>query len=111
MFDIDADILAPMMDAGVFGENVQPTYMPAAGGSFPIDGVFDNAYLGMIADADGFPDWQTVNPVLGVRLSQFPSPPVANDKVQVASVAKTYIVNTVKADGHGWAKLELTLAT
>ncbi len=108
--DWDQEVLAPMMGADVFGESTQPTYTPAGGAPFAIDGVFDNAYLGVVTLADGSPDMQTVNPVLGVRISQFPAPPVAGDKVYIASVAQTYIVNEVKVDGHGWAKLELTLS-
>ena len=111
MFDVDAMILAPMMAAGVFGENVQPTYLPAAGGSFSVDGVFDDPYLKVDVLDDGAPGFVTTNPVLGVRLAQFPAgiAPTAGDKVQVAKTAKAYFVNEVQPDGQGWALLQLTV--
>ena len=104
-------VLAPMMGASAFGEAVQPTYTPQAGGpAFQLDGVFDNAFQADLLVSDGMPEFMTVNPVLGVRLSQFPAgaPPLAGDRVQIASVGVTYFVNGVKPDGHGYAKLELT---
>jgi hypothetical protein len=115
--DWDGLVLAPMMDAGVFGEDVQPTYMPAAGGAFPLDGIFDDAYHSVAELGDGFGDSQTTKPVLGVRQAQFPIDPstgqplvpISGDKVFIASVSKTYIVNTVHPDSHGGFKLELNV--
>ena len=51
-----------------------------------------------------------MNPVLGVRLAQFPPGPgpVSGDTVYIASEDVLYVVNEVKPDGHGWAKLELS---
>jgi hypothetical protein len=86
------------------------TYMPAAGGSFPISGVFDEAYrdLEMVDEGEGV---NTVVPVFGVRLSAFPSAPVQGDKVSILSVNETYIVNDVRPDGHGHAKLMLNFVS
>jgi hypothetical protein len=108
----DAEVLAPLMDAGVFGEAVQPNYRPSGGGAFDIDGVFDNAFLAdTLISADGIPEFQTVAPTLGVRLSQFQSYPQGGDKVFVPSVGKTYFVSEVRPDGKGWARLILTLSS
>ncbi len=100
--DWDTAVLAPL--EGVFGEPA--TYMPAAGGSFPIVGVFDEAYrdITLIDTAIGN---TTEMPVLGVRLAQFTTLPLQNDVVQIASVNTTYRVREVRLDGHGWAKLLL----
>ncbi len=108
MFDIDQNILAPMMAAGVFGENVQPLYTPQGGAQFALDGVFDDQYVGLSLEG-AEPEFQTMSPVLGVRLAQFPPgvTPNQGDVVTVASVSTTYRVMSVKADGHGWAKLVL----
>jgi len=108
--DWDQHVLAPMMSAGVFGENVQPTFMPAAGGSFPIDGVFDRPYHGLVLEADGEPGFATRKPVIGVRLSQFTVDPLKGDKVFIPSVPETYIVSDVRPDGKGHAVLELMIA-
>lgn len=108
MIDWDTDVLAPMMDAGVFGENVQPVYTPKGCLPFSIDGVFDDAYVGLSLEG-AEPEFQTLSPVLGVRLAQFPAGTTPNqgDTVRVASVNTTYKVMSVKVDGHGWAKLVL----
>lgn len=66
--DWDSVLLGPVH--GVFGEPV--TYMPARGMPFPIDGVFDKAYLASDALGDGAP-MSTTMPVLGVRLALFPA--------------------------------------
>ena len=109
MFDIDANILAPMMDAGVFGENIQPIYQPR-GPCFPfgIDGIFDNEYAALSIEGQE-PAYSTLKPVLGVRLAQFPPgwPPSQGDTVTIASTNTTYKVMNVREDGKGWAKLEL----
>jgi len=102
----DAMVLGPLM--GVFGEPA--TYLPAAGGSYLITGVFDEAYreLELI---DGASAITTELPVLGVRLAAFPVPPVQNDRVSVASVNTTYVVREVRPDGHGYAKLMLNFVS
>ena len=56
----DALILAPLM--GIFGEETQANYQPAAGEPFDIDGVFDRAYRDLTI-LDGDPSFNTVAPV------------------------------------------------
>ena len=104
--DWDQAVLGPVM--AVFGEPV--TYCPAAGGSFPITGVFDEAYrdLLLVDDSAGI---TTETPVLGVRLAEFPAPPLQNDTLTIGSVGCTYAVREVRLDGHGYAKLMLTFVS
>jgi hypothetical protein len=92
---------------GVFAEPV--IFMPSRGLPFPIDGVFDKAYLGVSPLGDGT-TMSTTMPVLGVRLALFPpgAPPVQDDKLQILSSGATYRVKEVQPDGHGEAKLLLT---
>jgi hypothetical protein len=92
---------------GVFGEPV--IFMPSKGVPFPIDGVFDRAYLAVSSLGDGT-TMSTAMPMLGVRMALFPSdaPPVQGDQLQILSSRATYRVKDVQADGHGEAKLLLT---
>jgi len=110
--DWDKHVLAPMMASTVFGEDVQPTYRPAAGGAFDVDGVFDRAYKGLVVDAGGEPAISTVAPVLGVRLAQFPAPPAQDDTVLIRKAIDgqdaVFMVVDVQPDGHGWARLILS---
>jgi hypothetical protein len=101
--DWDAEVLGPLM--GVFGEPV--IYLPLAGGSLAITGVFDNAYLKEVMFEDASSGVTEVAAVLGVRLSQFPSMPVQNDQISVPSVNSTFVVREVRVDGRGGAKLML----
>lgn len=105
--DFDADVLAPLM--AVFGEDVQPTYTPQGGQAFPIDGVFDRPFKGLVLEADGEPGFATRKPCIGVRLAQFPADPVKGDQIFVPSVPQTYLVSDVRPDGKGWALLELMI--
>ncbi|MCP1376042.1 head-tail joining protein [Dyella lutea] len=100
--DWDKAVLAPT--EGVFGEAA--TYLPAAGGTLPIVGVFDEAYreVDLVDTGVGA---TSVTPVIGVRLAQFVATPVQGDQVRVPSVGKLYVVREVRPDGHGWAKLML----
>jgi hypothetical protein len=104
MIDWDAEVIGPLME--VFGEPV--TYMPAAGGSFSVDGVFDDAYLKEVMFEDATTGVTTVSAVLGVQLSQFQSTPVQNDSLQVPRTGATYLVREVRVDSHGGAKLLLS---
>lgn len=109
MIDWDALVLAPCM--AVFGEEpeMRPMYRRQAGGApFPVDGIFDDAYLAVIMAADGDPAIATIDPVMGVRLAQFPAEPEQGDTVMIPRVAKTYMVSNVQPDGKGGAKLVLT---
>jgi hypothetical protein len=108
MIDWDTAVLGPVH--AVFGEPV--IYMPARGMPFPIDGVFDKAYLASDALGDGTA-MSTAMPVLGVRLALFPAgaPPVQNDKLKILSSGATYKVKEVRPDSHGEAKLLLTFVS
>jgi len=100
--DWDKHVLAPCLD--VFGEPI--TYMPAMGSPFSIIGVFNNAYSSITLIDDGS-EINTTKPVLGVRDSEFPKPPVQGDKLYVPSVKATYIVRDVNPDSHGHTNLML----
>ncbi|MFM0306272.1 hypothetical protein P0D71_00560 [Paraburkholderia sp. RL17-383-BIF-A] len=100
----NAEVIGPLM--GVFGEPV--TYRPFAGGSLQITGVFDDAYLKEVMFEDASSGVTTVSAVLGVQLSQFPSDPVQNDQLYVASVNTTFLVREVRVDSRGGAKLMLS---
>lgn len=101
--DWDAEVLGPLM--GIFGEPA--TYMPAAGGSFPVIGIFDKAYQKETLFDDGTVGVTTELPVFGIQLSQFPAMPVQGDRLSVASINTTYAVREVRQDSHGCAKLML----
>jgi hypothetical protein len=100
----NAEVIGPLMS--VFGEAV--TYRPFAGGSFQITGVFDNAYLKEVMFEDASSGATEVSAVLGVQLSQFPSIPMQNDQLSVASANTTYVVREVRTDSRGGAKLMLS---
>jgi hypothetical protein len=105
--DIDGLVLGPCMDA--FGEPV--TYTPKGGSAFALTGVFDRQYLALdlLDEQSGV---ATRKPVLGVRAADFPAgvQPLQSDQVTVPSVGLTYVVRTVKPDGHGHVLLELNAA-
>ena len=121
MIDWDALVIAPCMD--VFGEDLKPVYTRAAGGvPFEVVGVFDDAYDTLVLNAEsGEPEMATIQPVIGVRLSQFvaaqvaagltPQPlPLQSDRLAIPRISKTYLVTNVQPDGKGWAFLSLNLA-
>lgn len=107
-FNFDFYVLGPTFD--VFAEPVN--FFPKAGGG-PIAGrgVFDQANKDL--DLGGGSDVPTTTeiPTLGVRLSEFTTPPLQNDQVQIPSVNATYMVKEVRIDGHGWARLMLSFAS
>ena len=103
MIDWDAVVIGPLQ--GIFGEPA--TFIPVAGLPFAITGVFDKAFHKESLFEDGSVGVTTESPVLGVQLSQFPSNPLQNDRVTVASVNTTFAVREVRIDGHGGAKLIL----
>lgn len=104
--DWNSVVIGPLH--GVFAEPV--TYMPLAGGSFSITGVFDDAYLKEVMFEDATSGVTTVSAVLGVQVSQFPAAPVQNDQLIVASTGGLYIVREARTDSHGVAKLLLSKA-
>jgi hypothetical protein len=102
--DWDVHVLAPL--EAVFGASV--TYTPAKGNAFSISGVFDEAYHEVIL-LDGAPPMNTVSPVLGVRLAEFPAgkPPLKGDHVTIPAGNAVYTVKDVRPDGHGHILLML----
>jgi len=102
--DWNSVVIGPLH--GVFAEPV--TYMPYAGGSFAITGVFDDAYLKEVMFEDASSGVTEVSAVLGVQLSQFPSLPVQNDQLSIPSANSTYVVRQVRPDSRGAAKLLLS---
>lgn len=107
MIDWDRLVLDPL--ESIFGEGEQDgepvMYCPVNGDPFPIDGVFDAAYR----DAELIDPLSanTTQPVLGVRLARFASPPQQDDQVRIPRTGKTYLVTDVRPDSHGGAKLML----
>lgn len=102
--DWNSVVIGPLH--GVFAEPV--TYMPLAGGSFSITGVFDDAYLKEVMFEDASSGVTEVSAVLGVQLSQFQANPAQNDQLIVISIGARYIVRQPRFDSRGAAKLLLT---
>lgn len=115
MIDWDVLVIGPCMTA--FGEAV--AYVGTAG-ACTITGIFDEAYVEIapLGRGDGFAESQgwgspgaitTESPVLGVQLSQFPSPPAQGDTATIRGHG--YVVKDVRLDGRGAAKLLLNETT
>lgn len=102
--DWDRLVLGPNMK--IFGEPA--TYMPAAGGSFSITAVFDDAYLKEVMFEDATSGTTEVSAVLGIQLSQFQSAPAQNDQLIVLRTGDRYIVRQPRPDSRGGAKLLLS---
>lgn len=104
-------VVAPLV--GVFGQPAEAT--PAAGGTFPLAGVFDEA-----STADYIVNGETVtitSPSFGFNVADLPVSLAQGDGLLVfadptgAPQADTaYVVRDVRVDGHGWARAYLTLA-
>lgn len=101
--DWDSAVIGPLQ--GVFGEPVN--YMPASGAAISITGIYDAGYKKDDPFADGSAGVTTVQPTLGVQLSQFSTPPLQNDRLSVPSVNTTFVVREVRTDSHGGARLLL----
>lgn len=109
MINWDAVVTAPCM--AVFGEEQKPTYAaPGGGAPVEIDGIFDDAYTALIMAADGDPEIAATDPVIGVRLAQFPALPLQGGRLTLPRLGVAYRIIDVRPDGKGWAKLILTLA-
>ena len=104
----DQHLLAPLQ--AVFGDPVD--YRPAGGKpTYTISGIFDRAYT-TIDPLDDGSTINTTNPVLGVRDSEFRSPPKQGDRVLIGvvggvSVNTLFTVSDVQPDSHGGTKLIL----
>lgn len=83
-----------------------PVYRPVIGAPFSINGIFDQAFL-LVTLIDEHAAASTLNPVMGVRLADFPAPPQQNDRVYVPKVNATFVVQNVQPDSEGWAMLQL----
>lgn len=109
MIDWDNLVLGPLET--IFGEGQRPDgqvmFFPAGRAGYPIDGVFDSAYREAEL-IDPLVGSNNAQPVLGVRLSTFLEEPAQDDEVYIPSIAKRYLVNDVRPDSHGWAKLMLS---
>lgn len=102
--DWDKHVLAPCV--AVFGEPV--LYRPAAGGSFAIIGIFDDAFLKEVLFEDASTGVTEASAVLGVQVSQFATPPAQNDQLVVERTGAAYVVREARFDGHGAVKLMLS---
>lgn len=117
MIDWQNKVVAPCIAA--FG---QPATLVQGGQSYPLNGVFDEAY----AEVDPSSDMPvtTVKPCFGfnvadVNLAGQPVSVLQGARLTIAASAfagaspavdTAYIVREVRLDGHGWARLMLMLA-
>lgn len=100
--DWSKQVLGPCIN--VFGQAV--AYASVDGVSFQISGIYDEAYH-EIEVVDGGIPVTTSTPVLGVRLSDFPTPPAQDDTLTIVDSGEVFVVREVRPDGHGGAKLML----
>ena len=99
--DIDTD-LGVMLDDSEFGSEI--TYTPAAGGSFTVNAIFDNEYIGVDV-GENSPVITDQRPVIWIRDSDFSALPVPGDTLAVNSV--NYKVIERQPDGTGLSILIL----
>lgn len=108
--DWGAIVIGPLH--AVFGERMR--YTPVGGASFPVSGVFDDAYLKEVMFDDASSGVTEVSACVGVQLSDFSSPPQQNDQLFVPAnpallrSAATYVVRQPRADGRGAVRLLLS---
>ncbi len=87
-----------------FGEGAAGiVWKPAAGGEFPINAVFDEAFVS-VELSQGVPVTSTA-PMLCVELERLPAEPVQEDRYTRVGTGKTYEVVAVQYEGHGTARL------
>jgi hypothetical protein len=85
-----------------FGQSV--LYAPASGGSFEINGVFDEAYRDLQIDRDGI-GVSTVRPCLGIQPGDLPVMPQQGDQLTIVDTGEVFVVKEYRPDSHGWAIL------
>lgn len=108
MVDWDDLVIGPTLD--IFGQTV--AYTPAAGEQLTITAVFDREFLEYDALSDaarmvGTPgNISATRPVLGVRLSDFSTPPAQGDTLVIPALGAFKVMES-RPDSHGWAKLLL----
>lgn len=93
-----------------FGETERVLYMPATGETpYEVDGVFDEAFLDL-SIVDGA-QVATVQPRLGIQLSQFTHAPAQDDQLQIIRTGLVYVVREPRLDGWGGGGLMLNLVS
>lgn len=104
MIDFDGTLNAAI-ESTLSGET-SITYLPRAGGSFPILAIF-TLITDHVLDEDGDAPANITVATLGLRVSQLAAPPVQSDNVLVGTTS--YVVKDIDFDGLGWAYLDLGL--
>lgn len=74
-------------------------------------GVFDQGNRDLIFRGTDEVPTTTEIPTLGIRLAEFATAPLQDDRVTIPSVATTYVVMEVLIDSHGGARLKLQAVT
>lgn len=92
-----------------FGEIERVLFIPVAGSPYQVDGIFDEAFLD-ISIVDGA-EVATVQPRLGIQLSQFTTPPAQDDQLQLIRTGAVYVVREARLDGWGGGGLMLNLVS
>ncbi len=102
---VDFDLVNVAIN-GAFGESL--LYQPTSGApAFTIQGVFTDAYKRPFEGADGEPGWTTTAPSVGVRVADFPVPPVKDDVIVRLSNGNRYLLFDKRSDGVGWLNIIL----
>lgn len=104
----DQHLLSPLH--GIFGDPVD--FRPAGGAPYTVSGIFDRAYTQEVDPLDDGSTINTTSPVLGVRDSEFISPPKKGDRVFVGVVGGNLVntlfaISDIQPDSHGGSKLIL----
>jgi hypothetical protein len=102
---VDFDTLCNGAVEYAFGEPM--TYQGAAGGSYPVQGVFSEPYRRQEFDGDGGVKWITVAPSVGIRTAQLKAAVSKNDRVTRQSSGITYLIVEPQPNGIGWVNLKL----
>jgi len=109
VIDWGSKVISPLV--GKFG---QPAVLTQAGLTYPVDGIFDEAYLDVDV-SDGMPV-TTKTPCFGFSLADLSVLPKQKDTlfIPAAPIAPkndtNYIIREVQDDGHGWCRLLLTVS-
>ncbi len=103
MIDFDALVLGPAL--AVFGRPVSIIPLKSQGSSttYPARGVYSERPVDIVTEGDGV--LSSTNISLGIRLSEFATPPVPGDKVVIDG--RTFAVDDTDDDGQGGTVLSL----
>lgn len=96
-------VLNVCMDTFGVGASGRFKYVTKDGVEFQCRGIFDNAYVQV--DPNTNAAVQSIQPILGIKLSDLPVPPKKGDKAIVRDVS--YVIEHVEKDVHGGASLHL----